>query len=391
MAYTIAQLKTDMTGMLHGTSLNKVTGVYDLINRSARDLLSAVDLFETIRIATLSNALYDRIYDYAAPTDLKGDRVIDVRPQVNRNPSDVLQKKFNREFDANKLNNMFSVLSNSGIKTMRISKNVRAGIVLNQVDDIATNGTWAASGTATSLIQDTINYVSGSGSLRFNVSGAGSATLTNSTMAQVDLSSFTSVAAEFLWIYMPTASQVTNVTSRWGSDSSNYYSSTVTTGHYSAFVDGWNLLRFDWSSASTTGTPVTTAMDYSVVTIVTTASGNNYRLDNIIFNMPSVWEMEYYSKYLFRTSAGVWSETCSDDDDIVNLDTDSYNLLLLRCVKNALQQMQDQGNTNDSNDIEKQYDKAEKRYTLKYPSQITQTISTYYRQYTPPGKGSWSN
>ncbi len=389
MSYTKAQLKTDIVGMLHGTSLNKVRGIDELIDRSARDLLLEVDFFETIRIAPLANALYDKVYDYAAPSDMKGNCAIDIRPQVNRTPSDVLAQRFNREFDANKTNHTFSVLSNTGVKTLRISKNTVAGVLLNGADNITDNGTWAVGGNASGLVQDTINFAAGSGSLRFDISALGSSYIENSTMTAVDLTNYINVGSGFVYVYMPTASQVTNVILRWGSSSANYYTQTVTTGHFSPFVNGWNLLRFDWSTATETGTVVDTAIDYARVTFTTTAAGNNYRVDNIIFNLPSIWEIEYYSKFLFSTAAGVWTENSANDSDNINLDTESYNILLLKCVKNALQQQQDQGNTNDSNNIKEDYEKAVKKYQAKYPSQITKTVSTYYRMYKPPRSGSW--
>ena len=50
---------------------------------------------------------------------------------------------------------------------------------------------------------------------------------------------------------------------RFGSSYSAYYQSSVTaqfTG--SAFKQGWNLLGFNWNTATITGSPSTSAIDY---------------------------------------------------------------------------------------------------------------------------------
>ena len=61
MAYIISNLKDDLAGMLHGTSMNKITGVDNLIYRAGRQLLLDCDPPETKRIGQIVNALYEPI------------------------------------------------------------------------------------------------------------------------------------------------------------------------------------------------------------------------------------------------------------------------------------------------------------------------------------------
>ena len=50
--YNITQLKADLAGIGHGTSLNKVQNFDGLVLRAARQVMSDIDLKETIRETT---------------------------------------------------------------------------------------------------------------------------------------------------------------------------------------------------------------------------------------------------------------------------------------------------------------------------------------------------
>ena len=102
MSYTIINLKDDLSRKLHGTSLAKVQGILDLIFEAGRTVLQDTDPLETKRNAQIANALYDDVFDYAAPTDLKGNKIIDIRRQVNRKEGDNFSQTFNESFDLRK-------------------------------------------------------------------------------------------------------------------------------------------------------------------------------------------------------------------------------------------------------------------------------------------------
>ena len=55
----------------------------------------------------------------------------------------------------------------------------------------------------------------------------------------------------------------------------------------------------------------------------------------------TILEYEYYSKYLFRDAVtGAFQETVTDDSNLINLDTESYNLLFNLTTFLAVQQQQ---------------------------------------------------
>lgn len=379
MAKTISNLKDDIAAAIHGTSIDKIQNIDGLIYRAAGDLLLEVDPIETKRTQQITNALYDQVYDYVIPTDLKGKKVIDIKPQINRNAADSLVQRYSKEFDQYKSDNTFSIKSNSGVKTIRISKSVTGNITVNSVDSLTANGTWAASGVGTNLTLDTVYNITGDASLNIDASSAGNVILENSTMTQVDLSDHDEQSGLFVWAYMPDTSLVTNVTLRWGNDSSNYWSRTVTQSHdATAFQTGWNLLRFDWNGATETGTVVPTIIDYLRVTIAVTGADTDYRIDNIMSILPVLYEIEYYSKYLFRNVSGTWIETISADTDYINLDTESYQLLFNRVMILLAPQLQGSDASLDLQFYSNSYKEGVKRYTEQYKSEWQKPSSIYY-------------
>jgi len=158
---TIATIKDELEGMMHGTSLNKVQNLNGVFNRAARFLLADVDVDETIRVQQITNALYDSINDYVLADDLKEDAIIDIRPQVDRTKGDIFVQHGTAEFDQYKADGSFAIKHNSGVKTLRASKALTTGIVLNGCDSLTDNGTWAATADAQNLAVDSGALVRG--------------------------------------------------------------------------------------------------------------------------------------------------------------------------------------------------------------------------------------
>lgn len=385
--YTISDLKTELQSLLHGTSLNKVQGVDGIIYRAARKLLNDFDPIETARIAQLTTPLFDKVYDYNCPTDLKGDRIIDIRPQVNRGFSDRFFQTYNEAFDMSKASLVaggeFTIQYDTAVKSIRIAKNLIAGLLVNGGNSLTANGTWAVGGDATNLTLDTLNYVYAGGSLNFDVTGAGTtAYLENSTQSPIDLSRDEDQGYEFVYAYIPDGSVVTNFILRWGSSSGNYWQSTVTANQDStAFQTGWNLLAFNWATATEVGTPDSAAVDYVRFTVTYDGdAATHYRLNSIVSQLGTIYEIEYYSKFLFRNgTTGAFQETVTDDSDIVNLDTDSYNLLLNMVAYFCAQQIQGSNGSFDTTFFKNEYEEEKKRYVAKIKSQTVNPQSQYYR------------
>lgn len=386
MAYNVSTLKSDLDGILHGTTTNKVTGLDNLINRAARQLMLDVDPQETKRISQFSNPIYNSIFDYPLPVDLKGNKIIDIRPQANRQSAVWLQM-YNQAFDISKartLQEQFTINFNASVKTIRLTApNLPNPISINDASSLTSNGTWTAGGSASNLSVDNVNYITGAGSLKFDLAAAGSTGyLENSTIDSLDLSTYVNQASNFLYTSLPTASNFTSVTLRLGSSSTNYYSLAVTaTQQATAFANGWNLLAYLWSSMTVTGSPNSSAITYCRVTWAYNGTAQTgVRLNNITSIMGQILEIEYYSKYMFRdVTTGTYQETVTDDANLINLDTESYNLLLYQVAFLAVQQTQGLDMMADQNYFGKFYTDNVARYKAMYKSEIQKPRQTYYR------------
>lgn len=380
---TIANAKDSLTGMVHSTSLTKVRNLNELFRRAAINLLSKVDPPGTIRISQITNAVHSEIYDYSAADDLKGDKLIDLRPQINRLLSDRMRQRFIEPFDLRKKENTFVIRYDSGEKSLRLSKSISpSAIVIHQLDSITANGTWAVGGDGDNLTQDTLNKIVGSASLNFDLDGSSTeGYIENSDMDEVDLSDEEDIGKIFVRVYLPNPSAITSITLRWGSSSSAYWSVTVTSPHdQDSFKTGWNILAFDWNGATETGSPDSSAIDYLRVTITYEGTADtDFRVDRIACSVGEIWEMVYYSKYLFRTSGGTWQETTSDDSDIINLDIEGYNLFLNECLKLIAQQIQGEDSGFDIEFSEKELKELYRIYKKDNPSQAIKKQDFYYR------------
>lgn len=383
MSLTLADFKQRVAGKIHGTSVNKIQDFYGLCHEAAGNLLEKIDPKETIRITQITNALYDQVYDYVAPTDLKDEVILDIRPQANRRLGDSATNTSGYEFDRFRNSGDFTIKNNSGVKTLRISQSLTAGLLLNNANSLTENGTWSAGGNATDLSADSLNKITGSASLKFNISASGSsAYIENSTITAVDMSTLVNAGALFVWCYIPSATIITSVNLRWGSDSSNYLHRTVTaTQDNTSFVTGWNLLRFDWDGATAVGTAVTTAIDYARVTFNYDGTAvTSCRVDNVIGILGSIYEIEYQSKYLFRNSSGTWIEKPTDDSDLINLDTTSYPLFLYEVAELIGLEISGKDSSFDMSVITAKKKEVWDTYANSNKSERQKQRTTYYRK-----------
>lgn len=385
MSTTIAQFKTRLASKIHGQNINKVNDINGLIREAAGNVLLSIDPVETKRTSVITDGIYDRVYDYACPTDLKKDRIIDIRPQGSRSGADNFSQVYGQEFGLYADNGTFAVEDSNGIRTIKISKNATPGALLSDCSSLTGNGTWAATASASNLSVDTINKINGAGSLMFDLAAAGSSGyIENSSMNSLNLSSFPTNYSAFVPCYIPN-SAVTSVTLRWGSSSSDYFSVTATTTQSgTAFQTGWNIIRFDRTAATTTGTPDTSSINYARVTVAYNGSAvSSFRVDSIMFKQPTPYEITYYSKYLFRNSSGTWIEspTAIDDSDTIVLDIDGENILLYETCLLIAQEIAGEDSSFDVAYWRQQKTEIWSGYKTANKSEAQKRRTTYYRHY----------
>ena len=383
MSYTVQNLKTELEAIFHGTTLNQVVAVDELIYRAGRQLLLDIDPQETKRIALLANPLFDSVYDYASPTDLKGNKIIDIRPQVNRQADDIAIQQYNRDFDLSKITKggQFTTNISSGIKTIRISlPNLQQGVTIDTCDQLTG---WAGNANAANLAIDNVNFASGSGALKFDgVAGANpTAVYVQKTITALDLSTHKNQSTIFAYVYIPNPANVVTVSLLLASAGGSYSKTVAATQQGNAFSTGWNLLAFDWASAVAIGSPDASAITSVRLTINTNGTATTgFRVDGIVSRLGKYFEIEYYSKFLFRDAlTSAWQETVTDDSNIINLDTESYNLLLDQCAIKGSQQIQGFSSVAfDASFFQNDYTNNVQRYKNLYKSEVQKPQSRYY-------------
>jgi hypothetical protein len=379
---TISQASAELSAMLHGTTLSQVENIFGVYNRSGRQLLLDIDPDETRIETQLATSVYQGVFDYPAPDDLKGDKVIDLYWQGGRNYRDRFFKTTPQNFDLTKAFyfNQFCVFRNKGVKTLRIAyNNSSRSIGINPANSLTGNGTWAASGTASNISVNNLITDNGGSVISFDIT-AGAGYLTNSTMTALDLSAHLNQSGIFWDIYVPTASRISSLEIRWGSDSSNYWEATGITTQFdgNALVNNYNQIYTLWQNATKIGSPDATKIKYVRLTFNASNSISGVCFAQLWSRLGFVFNIDYYSKFLFSNTAGTWIESITDNSDNINLDTDSFNVFISQCALNCVQQALGQDAGYDTNFFSQQYQEALKRYKSMYKSEIQKKQESYY-------------
>lgn len=401
MSYSITNLLSDISSVTHGTTINKIPNIYSIINRAARAVLLDVDPKETQKIVSLSQVFND-VFDYAAPVDLKGDREVDLRPQAGREPGQIFTQDYAQNFDVNKLwslSNKIYTQWNTGVKTLRIEAPTLTSPIT--LCDTSTITGWTATAGAQNISLDTTLNVAGGGAIQFDLAaGSSTGSIQISTLSPIDLTGHVNIDTEFYWVYLPLGSAFTNLNLKWGSDyTSNYYTYTVTTTQQgTAFQTGWNLIAIPWASATKVGTPVVTAYDSIQFTPTYNSTlQTGVKFCNLTSNTGYIFELQYYSKYLFRDpTTNAFQETVTDSTDnskIINFDTESYNLLFNKTAFYVCQALQGADAEYDADYWQTEYNNALMRYKAQNPSEAMKKAEPYYklphRSYTGYGNPIW--
>jgi hypothetical protein len=274
--------------------------IYSL-NRCKNELQSRYGIYATKNTSVLS--LFPSVHEYPLPSDYHDFTNV----QVKGEPRDFLRTTpdtFWAEF--NSLSDVVAIDAIRGTRFLLIKASDLAETqVIHDCESLTGNGTWAAEAStdATNVVLEDENPIIGSGAISFDVSvglsGNDYAAIQNSTFTAVDLSDFADKGTIFVYVDLPSVTNLTSFTLRWGSDSGNYYSQTVTTQFNGlGFQVGRNRLGFAWSGSTETGTVTDTAIDYLNLRMTYSASftsQTNIIVDDIRIENPTRMELRYYS------------------------------------------------------------------------------------------------
>lgn len=374
----------NQTGQLAGISA--ATNPLVLINMAVRKTLNKVDFRSSKRKSTVAPNLFNDIYQYSCPTDLKGQKVVGIQPQLpDRSRFSEYHLVPEENFDQLKQSrkNLISFTDRDMIRKMLASVSVNdLGFTVSPLDALTGGGSWTAFGDATNITADSYDYVKGSGSIKADISSAGGTTfgIQASNIPTFDLTSYKSNGSAFVWARITSATNITNYKLRLGSDSSNYYEMTATTTNEgTAFVAGWNLLRFDFSGKSTTGTPDDDAGNYAVIYMTKSAgkiSETDYRFDHIIVKLGQINNLIYYSKYLWQDSSGTWKENATATTDYLNLDTEEFDIVTEAAIEEVAASIREYAE--DWKIAKENKKEMIEDYRRQYPSEALRQETDYY-------------
>ena len=208
---------------------------------------------------------------------------------------------------------------------------------ISSLDSLTGEGTWLAVGDSISLAVDTQEYKQGSASLKFDIDVSNSiedyAGIKNTTLNSIDLTDYGFASDFLIRVYLPDATGVESIELRIGSSETAYYLMTATvpiTG--SSFRDGWNRIKLAFDSATKPeDAPDITALTYVEIRINYADSYTDHsaaRLDDLQINQRIQLDLDYFSTYLVKSTAGVRRAEIIEDSDFLITENDVVNVLV---------------------------------------------------------------
>jgi len=387
--YTYQNFYDTLDGKLH----NKITNLTDprqTINDAVRHVTADLDLRTAKRKAAVSPNIFEDVYDYACPADMKGVSLIDVLPQVNRKIDSEFEMTTEEEFDRMKTINkmMVAFADDAMMRKIRISFLLENDdtLVISGLDSLTDGGgTWIAFGDGTGLSEDNDDFVIGSGSIKWAINAVGGTTagIDNQGLSQFDITDYISNGSGFVFAKITSATNITNFILKITDSNGKHVTKTVTSDNAgNAFAAGWSLLRFDMATATVdAGFDPTLCIGARVYMTKAGAkiSETDYHFDWLVLKRGQIHQILYYSKYPWQTSAGVWIENSTVVGDLLNADTEEFELMLIKAAELGMQELREAA---DVKYFQNEYRNANftgkaDRYELRHPSEAKLLINEY--------------
>lgn len=396
--YTRANLNTEVSEIVSGRYSSTIFN--NRANRAVRDVLADIDMRSMKRKTALTPNLFDDIWQYTCPADVKGNKIIDIKPQIDRGRLDHWRLTTAEEFDRRKEEerldqwgdpvsigkythwrgeNLVAVSHDDMVKKLLLSRPVDDDEL--SIDSLDSVGDWVGFGDGENLTRDSDNYVKGNASTNWDINASGGTTagIQNTSLDAFDISDYKTTGSVFVWAYIASSTDITNFIVRIGNDASNYYSITITTNNEgNAFENGWNLLRFDFVNKSETGSVTDTSCDYIVLYMTKDAgkvSETDYRFDNLVIKKGKHYDVVYYSRYGWISAAGTRLENSTDDGDLLIVDTDEFHLIVLKTAEHIERHLK---NREESKEFRADYEIQKAKYIDDNPSEAMLLITTYH-------------
>lgn len=396
--YNYSLIRRTLNGKIHNRidrlNTNTDTNVErDLINSAVRIAISDLEFRGNIREVTLTPSLTDENFEYALPTDVKADNIIDLRPQAgDREEWDEFNLVSPKEFDRRKLRekNLATILNNDLTRTLRVASDVdNISAQVSTMEDTLWR-TFDTDGVNDSDVKvDNDDYIEGNGSIRFQTDSLDSTDSTvgiqNTAITAFDISSYLARGQAFVDAKLTVADTgIHQISLRLGSDSNNYYQiSDSNQNDCTAFVAGWNKIRWDLQNRTTVGTPADTAIDYAALfwsrdtttTALLHANDTDWGFDNLKLARGKYMKLSYYTRNVWQDTTLALSENSTHDSHALMVQNDEFEVIMAKMAELASQNLRD---VEDEKKYAGDYEKKVQRYLQKNPSQSEVLTNDYY-------------
>lgn len=399
--YIYSLIQRILNTKIHGKRDNLTSGVSgdtnverDLINSGVRVALSEIDFRGNIRETALAPGLMENQFDYALPTDFKGDRYIDLRPQntdtrgENESYDLVSQSEFDRRKNIEK--GIATIMNNQLTRYLRVSADIDdEEIEVDALED--TNwGTFDSVSVNDSDVKvDNDDYIEGEGSIRFQTDTTDSSDSTvgiqKTSITAFDISNYLARGSAFVDAKLTVADTgIHSVTLRIGTDSDNYYQITDSTQNdCSSFVTGWNKIRWDFQNKTTVGTPTDTATSYAALfwnrdttsVALLHLNDTDWGFDNLLLKRGKYYNLSYYSRYVWQDTAYSLVENSTHDSYALLVQNDEFEVIMAKVAELASGYLRDYEDVKYYN---QEYQRLKQEYLSRNPSQASVLTTSRY-------------
>lgn len=339
-----------------------------------------------IKMTTLR--VFEQVLVYPVPAD--HDYLAYLDNPLNQQQSPALNGKRNAYFVYTSLEQFYENVNNRNkLSDIWEQGNRYLGVRYNPINAASalvsspsiTN--YAASGDASGLFEETVITIDDTNSIGFTVTNTSNpATITETIATPINNVQYKR-NYYFRWAYfynnVPTSIQL-----RFGNDSSNYLSGTVTAQFSGqAFIpNSWNLVAIDLNTATVTGTIDSSNFDYAAIIFNGLASGTYY-INNAYLRTWVDLDYWYYSKFNVKTELATVPDQefffdASDNydpDDALVADSEWIDVILFDAILTTLA---DNKNSDVILSIQNKRDKAWKQLEMRYPDMAPLIITQGY-------------
>lgn len=396
--YSYSLLQRILNSKIHGKLTNLNVGSdtnieRDLVNSAVRIAINDIDFKGNLKVTTLTPNLLDNQWEYSLPND--AENIVDFAPQNTdtRDEFETYDFVSPEEFDRRKRveRGIYTIINDNLSRKLRVSSDIsnNNNILVSNLEDTNWKSFDTTSVNDSDVKVDNDDYREGAGSIRFQTDTTDSTDsvvgIQNTALSAFDISSYLARGSAFVDAKLTVADTgIHQISLRLGSDSNNYYRiSDSTQNDCSAFVAGWNKIRFDFQNKVAVGTPGDTAIDYAALywsrdtTTVALLHLNDtdWGFDNLKLARGRYYNISYYTKNVWQDTTLATVENSSNDSHTLMVSNDELEVIMAKAAELASIQLRDY---EDAKYYSGEYQKLKMGYLMINPSQNkTLTTSRY--------------